>query len=335
MIIWKGSIKSFNKPDYHYIFDKATGRFAAWGKTIHDDPEFCKYGPDIFDCEITTICRGISGTPCNFCYKANTPNGKNMSFETFKMVFDSLPETICQIAFGADATLTANPDLWKMMDYCIENNVVPNITAANISKEVAEKLAERCGATAISYYGNWPIFCQSVMNLKEAGQKNINCHVMVSKETLSWIKEIYENPTFDVIRFLGAVVLLSLKKCGRGKGFTSVSRYEFDHIIDRFINAEIPFGADSCSAHKMIQAFADLEKPLMIESVIPCESSLQSIYCSVDGIFYPCSFNEKEEFGVQCTNTTNFIDDVWNSKQFEKFRTELLKNKRKCPSYNI
>lgn len=350
MIKHKGNLKVFASPDYNYIFNRKTGEFAAWGKTPDEDPVFCSAGPNIFDCEITTRCSGIpqkslsingrdsistAPRPCSFCYKANTAKGENMSLETFKMIFDCLPETICQIAFGADATLTSNPDLWAMMDYCLEHKVVPNITCANVSEEVASKLAGRTGACAVSYYGNWDIFEKSVRNLLNAGQKNINCHVMISEETIPYVYDILEHGDSEIVRSLGAVVFLSLKTCGRGKQFHRVSQKIFTAIVAHFLQRKIPFGADSCSAHKMIQAFKDLSEPLSVECVLPCESSLESIYCSVDGTFYPCSFNEKEQFGVKCTKETNFAKDVWFSPQFENFRTMLLKNDRKCPCYNV
>lgn len=335
MIKHMGFLKVLSSPDYNFVFNRKTGEFAAWGRTPEDDPVFCSVGPNIFDCEITTKCSGINGKPCSFCYKANTAKGENMSLDTFKMVFDSLPETICQIAFGADATLTSNPDLWAMMDYCLEHKVVPNITCANVSKEVAAKLASRCGAVAVSYYGNWEIFEKSVMNLKKTGQKNINCHVMVSQETLPYIYDILAHGNSEAVQSLGAVVFLSLKTCGRGKAFHKVPQKVFTAIVAHFLQRKIPFGADSCSAHKMIQAFKDLNMSAPIESILPCESSLESIYCSVDGTFYPCSFNEKEQFGVKCTKETDFIKDVWFSPQFEDFRAMLLKNERRCPCYNV
>lgn len=76
---------------YNYNFDKETGFFARWGKTKEDDPLFSPFGPEILDIEITTKCDGVGGKLCPFCYKSNTPNGKNMSFETFKKMIDKFP----------------------------------------------------------------------------------------------------------------------------------------------------------------------------------------------------------------------------------------------------
>ena len=153
MIYENSRVKCVRTPDYNYDFDKQTGFFARWGATKEDDPDFSKLGPEILDIEITTSCAGPAGNPCPFCYKANTPKGDNMSFETFQAIFNKLPRTLNQVAFGADATLTSNPDIWKMFDYCRNNDynqVVPNITIAHITKETAERLASVCGAVAVS-----------------------------------------------------------------------------------------------------------------------------------------------------------------------------------------
>lgn len=86
---------------YNFYFNKKTGFFARWGKTTRDDPDFSRFGPELCDIEISTMCHGVKGSGvCKFCYKSNTPNGENMSLDTFKKLFSKLPKTICQIAVG-------------------------------------------------------------------------------------------------------------------------------------------------------------------------------------------------------------------------------------------
>lgn len=83
--------KTICSKEYNYIFDKKTGYFARWGKTKEEDPLFSPFGPEIADIEITTKCMGVGGKLCPFCYKSNTPNGKNMPFETFEKMIDKFP----------------------------------------------------------------------------------------------------------------------------------------------------------------------------------------------------------------------------------------------------
>lgn len=87
-------IKQVTSPDYNYRFNSNTGEFVRWGKTWEDDP---KVGPiEILDLEISEVCDGIPDTgetvakPCSFCYKSNTKKGRNMSFDTFKNIFDKI-----------------------------------------------------------------------------------------------------------------------------------------------------------------------------------------------------------------------------------------------------
>jgi len=53
---------------YNYFFDKKTGYFARWGKTMEDDPQYSPYGPEILDIEVTTIC----DNGCPFCSPKGT-----------------------------------------------------------------------------------------------------------------------------------------------------------------------------------------------------------------------------------------------------------------------
>jgi hypothetical protein len=139
--------KIVRSPNYNYNFDKRTGNFERWGKTVEDDPEFAP-APEILDFEVTTIC----DHGCPFCYKGNTKNGHNTSLADFKTVIDKIPRTLTQVAFGADASATANPDLFKMMDYARSIGVIPNITVASVTRETAKRLAGVCGAVACSQY---------------------------------------------------------------------------------------------------------------------------------------------------------------------------------------
>lgn len=90
--------KIVKSKDYNYMFRKSDGFFARWGRKKEDDPSFSPFGPEIMDIEITTKCRGISALgPCKFCYKSNTANGINMSFDTFKVILDKITEQKIEI----------------------------------------------------------------------------------------------------------------------------------------------------------------------------------------------------------------------------------------------
>lgn len=97
---------------YNYRFDKLTGFFLRWGKTLDDDPPMGP-GPEIMDLEISTICHG-PGKPCRFCYKANTPKGEQMTFETFKAIFDKVAPVhtvLLQLDDGTRVELSADHEV--------------------------------------------------------------------------------------------------------------------------------------------------------------------------------------------------------------------------------
>ena len=68
IIVEKENKKILSSTGYNYIYDKRTGFFMRWGKTLEDDPQFSPYGPELVDMELS-----INGCPnnCPFCYKNN------------------------------------------------------------------------------------------------------------------------------------------------------------------------------------------------------------------------------------------------------------------------
>lgn len=350
------SFKFLSSSVYNYKFDKSNGFFMRWGKDINDDPAFSPFGPEILDIEVTTICHGVTNsktgikTPCAFCYKSNTSNGVNMSFEDFKKVFDKMPRTLTQVAFGADSHATSNPDLFKMMDYCRNNGknfVVPNITVAEISDETADKLANVCGAVAVSRYSDKNICYDSIKKLTDRGMKQCNIHFMIAESTYDAALETLNDRLTDPrLAKLNAIVFLSLKQKGRGKNFISLSNEKFKNLVDFAIKNNIAIGFDSCSAFKFLEAVKDNKNYEMYKMYCdPCESTLFSLYIDVEGKGYPCSFaegTESWEDGINVKNCNDFIKDVWYNDKINAFRKNLLDtasknchNCRECPLFKI
>lgn len=334
--------------DAHYFFNKKTGYMASWGKTIDDDVKVFP-APTLLDIEITTKCSGVNGKVCPFCYKANTPEGENMSFETFRTILDKFPNVLTQVAFGADATLTSNPDLWRMMEYTRSKGIVPNVTAAQISEAVADKLVRYCGAVAVSVYSDHDVAYDSIYKLTSRGLKQVNIHLMISQETYdNAVQVLNDCKTDQRLRGLNAVVFLSLKKKGRGTGHHPLTQEQFSSLVDLALRNDVRIGFDSCSSAKVYSAFRDRGELMYVEnSIISCESSLESCYCNVKGQYFPCSFLEGTEDwreGIDLLKTDNFIDEVWKCPRTENFRSSLLdttttvegeKSCRCCPYYEV
>lgn len=278
------------------------------------------------------------------CYKMNNPNGKNMSLETFKQVIDRMLPTdeqagITQVAFGADATGTSNPDMFKMMDYCREKEITPNITLADISDEIADELIKRVGAVAVSRYDDADVCYDSVKKLTDRGLTQTNIHVMISEETydnaMQTMKDYKED---ERLSKLNAIVFLSLKTKGRGVGHHQLSQEKFNSLIEYAFANEVPIGFDSCSAHKFLTAIKGRKDYKQLSQCVEaCESTLLSSYISVDAEFFPCSFAEKTEgweTGINVLEYESFIN-VWNHERVKEFRSNLLKCGRNCSLYKI
>lgn len=341
-------IKEISSDDYNYFFNKKTGYFERWGKTEDEDPDMAP-SPEIADIEVTTICNGVGGKLCKHCYKSNTPNGRNMSFETFVKVFDKISENkvLTQIAFGADASATANADLFKMMEYSRENGVIPNITVAEITPETAKKLANVCGAVAVSRYKEKDACYDSIKYLNEAGMNQVNIHVMVSEETYEMCLETLDDRKNDKrLKDVKAVIFLSLKTKGRGIGYTPLSQEKFNQLVNKALKNEIRIGFDSCSSFKFLKSIEKHPKFDHINKYVEsCESTLFSIFINYKGEALPCSFSEGcsgWSKGIDVVECEDFVKDVWENEQMKLFRNKLLGtcsgNKfgcRECPLYKV
>lgn len=338
--------KYFRSYGANYDFNLETGYMASWGRTKNEDPrEFP--APNILDLEVTTSCNHN----CPFCYKSNNPNGVNMDFETFTKIFDTLPKSITQIAFGADYDLSSNLMVFTMMWYCRVHDVVPNITVGYLDDMRADLVSKLCGAVAVSRYESKDRCYDTVKRLTDRGMKQVNIHYMIAEETydraLETLKDIKEDPRLEK---LNAIVFLSLKKKGRGVGYHTLSQEKFNSLISYARELGVGIGFDSCSSLKAYRAFAD--KPEVQSSIIPCEASIESSYINVHGQYYPCSFCEGEENEsldwregisvLECNNSEEFLDKVWFHKKTNEFK-EVIKgtckdnceNCRHCPMFEV
>lgn len=382
-----GDIKVFESKDFNYHHNLVNGYCETWGKTKEDDPEFSGYGPIILDLECTTVC----GHNCKMCYKSNTINGENMSFETFKKVVENVNynQQLQSVAFGLGATGTENPDLWKMCEWLRKQYIIPNGTLVNLSQETAKKVAQNFGAVAISlHHGDFEVLANTIAKLTEEKNKEgttlkqINIHQVIYEEnfeeTLKLINLVKVDERF---KELNAIVFLGLKKCGRGKtGFNIISEEKFDVIVSTAMKNNIGIGFDSCSCSKTADLFkkkalntisliikqngetlknpgiknikdngsviitTDMAKKMIdivlknlqknLQSMEPCEGGIMSSYVSVDGYFYPCSFNETKEFGFNVLE--NNFEEFWNNGvSLIQWRDMLKKSKRSCPTYEV
>jgi len=336
-------IKIVNNNDYNYIFNPLDGFHARWGKTFEDDPQWSPLGAEILDIEISTIC----GNGCEFCYKSNVQNGKNMSIQEFTDIINTFfvngKTNLTQIAFGI-GDLNANPHLMEILWYTRSLGIIPNITinGSQLTESLADQLAFVCGGIAVSHYDiNTTIRAVSMLTMRKkcyVADNNlwsVNIHQMISRETYQDALEILVDASMNYyLRDLNAILFLSLKQQGRGKNFTPLPQELFDKLVAIAFTLDVNIGFDSCSAHK----FMKCELSRGYENVIePCESGLFSAYINVDGHVFPCSFLEtRERWIADMKDTKNFTKEVWlSNKKMLAWRNHLLCNNRECPVYKI
>ena len=305
-----------------------------------------------------------NGVLVHNCYKSNQPNGSYMPFDTFKVVFDKMnqPRTMTQIAFGVDAECVTNPDVWRIMDYCNENGVTPNVTVADISKETAENIVRRCGACAVSCYERNRNCCYDSIKLltdeaKRQGRDSfkVNMHLLVSHETEKFVFEVLNDRLNDErLKDMGAIVLLSLKQKGRGKVFRKMDDEVYRKVIFFLQDNHISYGSDSCGANRLMASLKEYYKDKengdeqykrVLGCISPCESLMESIYINVSGEVFPCSFMEgednwKEGIDLKNDKCRNFTTQVWNHPRVLEWRQNALRcincnGCNQCPHYEI
>ena len=331
------------------VFQKSNGYTIMFGK---NEETYSDVGPFIADIEITTACKGIPDINgnykvCPFCYKGNTSTGTYMTLEIYKNVLTNLNQnnTITQVALGIDSEANTNPDLEKILQYTRSVGIVPNLTVANLTEEKAKMLLKYVGAIAISRYDNKDVCYNTIELLTRLGLEQTNMHHLVSLENYDQILETLNDIKTDKrLSKLNAIVLLSLKKKGRGVGFNQLPIDKFKNIYEICINNKINFGFDSCSANKVFKVAKEFGNIDSIKNYIePCESTCMSSYCNVNGVFFPCSFSEEIdgwETGIDLSVPIDFINDCWFHEKTVKFRNLLLDNLdenkcRQCPVYKI
>lgn len=333
-------LKKFDSEAAHYIFDSKTGRMMLWGKTYEDATRIFPV-PNILDIEITTKCDG----GCPYCYKTNTSSGKNMSFDTFKRIFKVLPKSITQIAFGADRNLSSNPDLISIMEYTKNNGVIPNITAAYVTDEMADVLSVICGAVAISRHENKDDCYDSIKRLTDRGMDQVSIHLMASEETYDrCLETLMDAATDSRLKKLNAVIFLSLKQKGRGEDFHILSEKKFNNLVSTAIENNIGLGFDSCGSLRVLRALGSGIQ----NEVMDCGATLDTCYINVDGYFFPCSFCEGSDYWeeglnvLDCNNSEDFENTIWNNLKTNQFRERLLQTEkdnefkcRTCPIFNV
>lgn len=342
-IVQDEHVKHLASPGYNYFFRFKDGFLVRWGATKEEDPDWSPFGPEIADIEISTICH----KGCNFCYKSNGPHGEYMTLETFQNVFEKLPPSLTQIAFGI-GDIDGNPDMWDIFRHCRRHGVVPNVTinGSRMNSSYCDLLVELCGAVSVSWYDDDTCF-NAVSELSTRWLSQVNIHCLLSEETYEDAMELIDKAKSEPrLKGLNAIVFLAAKPVGRSKltAMTNVEKYRA--LVDKAMKEGVSFGFDSCSAPLFLKAMMGHQDYPQYEMLAePCESGLFSTYIDVSACQFPCSFLQHGGGveGVSVLEADNFLTDVWNSEIAVEWRERLLSTCkgglvngcRQCPAFNL
>jgi radical SAM protein with 4Fe4S-binding SPASM domain len=158
-----------------------------------------------------------------------------MSLQNFKTYLGLINQynNLTQIALGV-GDIDANPDIWEIMAYVRENDLVPNITinGANMTPKYYDNLFNFCGAVSVSHYDDDDICFKAVKELTD---------------------RIYEHKSQKSKLVIGYLENAAKNKMDR----------EFNDKFNKFMEDEI------CRAHSTLNA-VNIHKILAEETIDSC-----------------------------------------------------------------
>ena len=315
-------VEMFNPDNGFYV---RSGIIDESGKDTGVDP-FMRNFPSLIDVGIMNKC--VCAHRCNVdCYqKAIDRTGNNMSLENYKRILEECKEKVFQFALGGAGDVDTHENFEEIIKLTREYGMVPNFTTSGIlmTKEKAELCKKYCGSIAVSEH--FADYTERALDLLlEAGVKT-NIHYVLSNKSINIAIDRLKNNGFR--EGINAVIFLLYKPVGLGKK-ENVLRMddprvkEFFELIDK---GDFPFscGFDSCT----IPGLVNLTKNINPDSYDTCEGGRHSMYITSDMKALPCSFDNQElRWAYDISNDT--IQNAWNSKQFDDFRSHF---KKSCPN---
>ncbi len=318
------------------FFDDETGLYIRTGildkdgRDTGEDPFMASF-PHLIDVGVMGSCaHGKSG----LCEKAGIgcyQSGKfleepDMSVSDFEKIAKQCKDRCNQFALGGRGDPDQHAQFEELLKISRENGIVPNFTTSGfgMTKEKAKLCKKYCGAVAVSWYRNEYTYRAIEMLLSEGVKTNIH-YVLGNNSIEEAIERLEEN---DFPRGINAVIFLLHKPAGQGCADNVLKA--FDPKVEKFFKLfeeDHPFkvGVDSCTVPGII----NFSGKIAMESLDTCEGARFSCYISPKMVMSPCSFDRKETFGVQLSDSVSILD-AWGSESFERFRKSLRSSCSLC-----
>lgn len=322
------------KYPYMSLFHETSGVYVRTGLREDgsgtDKEPFMADFPELLDIGIMGHCihgrRGLCQQAGTDCYQ-NGPGmyQEHMALEDFKKIMKECKGRTYQVALGGRGDPDQHPDFADIMAYSRTCGIVPNFTTSGfgITAELADICRQYCGAAAVSWYRG--SYTQKAIDLLLQAGVRTNIHYVLNVGTIGEAVRMLKTNGFPT--GIHAVVFLLYKPVGLGRKDKVLTvdlplLKEFFQLAD---NGRFPYkiGFDACIVPGMINYTHNIE-PASLDT---CESGRWSAYITPDLYMLPCSFdNQDRRWAVSLKDNT--IEEAWNSKAFDRFRSILQST---CP----
>lgn len=321
MIFYRDEKYKFNE-----FFNEENGFLIRTNILNNEEIETCNKAimrsfPELMDIGIMGKCHVYKQYCKKFgieCYQVK--DSLDMSIELYKKIINQCKGKVFQVALGGKGDPNKHKDFEEILRITRKNNIVPNLTTTGIgitNKEI-DLIKKYVGAIAISLYSKLTI------NLEESNKECIKAiEKIVSNKITTNIHYVINNDTInDAItrltynkfpKGINAVIFLLYKRKDENIDINKSKILEFFNLLNQH-KYSFKIGFDTCFSPLISKYLLNSEK----RSIEDCEAGRFSCYISANGILYPCSFMQDENFGVNLNETT--ILDAWNSEKMNNFR---------------
>lgn len=312
-----------------------TGIINEKGEDTGVDP-FMATMPQLLDIGVMGHCiHGKSGLCAKSgvqCYQNGLNQTEpNMTVEDFENIIKQVAGTTFQVALGGRGDVNKHEHFEELLKICRKYNVVPNYTTSGLglTQQEVEITKKYCGAVACSEYrGDYTR--KAIKMFIDAGVKT-NIHYVLGNNSIDEAIDKLENNSFD--KGINAVVFLLHKPVGQGQ-LSNVLRFEdpkvkkFYETVDNCMNkVDFKIGFDSCN----VPSILNFNKNISEESIDTCEAARYSAYIDSNLKMIPCSFDNQElKWAVDLRKYS--VEEAWNSKEFDDFRSHFDKSCSGCRS---
>jgi len=335
VIVIKHVIKD-KKYRFVSVFDDETGAYIRTGiidengKDTGVDPFMASY-PHLIDVGIMGHCihgkTGLCAKAGIGCYQSGMLVQKpNMNLEDFRSIVEQSKGKCNQFALGGRGDPDQHEHSEEILKLCRENHIVPNFTTSGygMNKDLAQICKKYCGAVAVSWYRSEYTY-KAIKFLLEAKVKT-NIHYVLGNNSIDEAINRLKNDSFP--KGINSVVFLLHKPVGQGKQDNVLNPADpkvkqFFEEVDKGGHSH-QIGIDSCNAPGIV----NFCKKVMLEAIDTCEGGRYSCYITPDMYLLPCSFDQERKYAVSLRENT--IEEAWNSKPFNDFRSILKNSCKNC-----